>query len=172
MSELKLRLADLDDVAMLRQWDAQPHVIAAKGDEDWQWERELGYRPTWREQLIAELDGRPIGFIEIIDPSAETTRYWGEVPAGLRAIDIWIGEADCLGRGVGTQMMRQAIERCFADPTVTAILIDPLIDNAAALRFYRRLGFRFLEQRRFGDDLCAVHKLAREDYSRNSRPNT
>lgn len=41
----------------------------------------------------------------------------------LRAIDIWIGGAADLGKGYGTEMMRQAIARCFADPAVTAFLI-------------------------------------------------
>lgn len=164
MNELRLRPAGPGDLALLRRWDAEPHVIAAKGDEDWQWERELAHRPAWREQLMAELDGRPIGFVEIIDPRVEDSHYWGEVPAGLRAIDIWIGEVDCLGRGFGTRMMRLAIERCFAEAGVWAILIDPLAGNRAALRFYRRLGFRLWEMRRFGEDLCAIHRLARADY--------
>jgi RimJ/RimL family protein N-acetyltransferase len=75
--------------------------------------------------------GRPIGFVQIIDPAREESHYWGDCEPNLRAIDIWIGEADCLNKGYGTQMMRLAIERCFADPSVTAILIDPLASNTA-----------------------------------------
>jgi aminoglycoside 6'-N-acetyltransferase len=72
---------------------------------------------------------------------------------GLRAIDIWIGEEDYLGRGLGTEMMRMAISRCFADPSVVdGILIDPMASNDCARRFYERLGFRFVENRKFGDD--------------------
>jgi len=80
-------------------------------------------------------------------------------PAG--GIDSWIGEAAYLGRGFGTAMMTLAIDRCFADPTVTAILIDPLESNVRARRFYERLGFAFVERRRFGDDDCAVYRLDR-----------
>jgi aminoglycoside 6'-N-acetyltransferase len=35
-----------------------------------------------------------IGFVQIIDPAREESHYWGDAPGGLRAIDIWIGEAD------------------------------------------------------------------------------
>jgi ribosomal protein S18 acetylase RimI-like enzyme len=66
----------------------------------------------------------------------------------LRAIDIWIGEAADLGRGYGTRMMRHALERCFADPAVKAVLIDPLASNTRARRFYERLGFRCIEPMR------------------------
>jgi hypothetical protein len=46
---------------------------------------------------------------------------------------------------------------------VTAILIDPLASNVRAHRFYERLGFRFVERRRFGDDDCVVYVLDRVD---------
>jgi len=158
---ITLRSATIDDVTLLNRWDEQPHVIASDPDSDWNWRDELNRSPPWREQLIAELDGRPIGFLQIIDPKDEDGHYWGEIEAGLRAIDIWIGDAADLCRGFGTQMMQLAIERCFAHATVRAILIDPLATNTRAHRFYERLGFTFVERRMFGDDDCFVYRLAR-----------
>ncbi len=163
--KITLRIATIKDLYHLEFWDKQQHVIDADADDDWNWAFELQRFPPWREQLIAELEGRPIGFIQIIDPAEEETHYWGEVPANLRAIDIWIGEKEDLGKGYGTIMMKLAIERCFKDPEVSAILIDPLQSNLAARRFYERIGFQFLEERNFGDDHCAVYELRREDWS-------
>lgn len=158
---IELRPAGPGDLALLRRWDEQPHVVSADPNDDWEWEAELGRSPPWREQLIAELDGRPIGFVQIIDPALEETHYWGDAPPGLRAIDLWIGEAHELGKGYGTQMMRLALARCFADPGVSAVLVDPLASNVRAHRFYERLGFRFVERRRFGADECFVYRLDR-----------
>jgi len=161
---IALRPATPNDLALLRYWDEQPHVIAADPSDDWNWEVELARTPDWREQLIAELAGRPVGCVQIIDPAREDSHYWGhDVPANLRAIDIWIGEASDLGKGYGTEMMRLAIARSFADPAVTAILIDPLASNTRAHRFYERCGFRFVERRRFGSDDCHVYRLDRDD---------
>lgn len=160
-SEIVLRPAALRDLALLRHWDTQPHVRASDPNDDWAWEVELCKAPDWREQLIAERDGRSIGFIQIIDPAREESHYWGDVPAGLRAIDIWIGEERDLGKGYGTRMMQLAIARCYADPTVSAVFVDPLAGNARAHRFYERLGFRFVERRRFGQDDCFVYRLDR-----------
>jgi aminoglycoside 6'-N-acetyltransferase len=160
-----LRPATGGDLDLLRCWDRQPHVVAAKGLDDWAWEVELARSPDWREQLIAEVDGRGIGFVEIIDPVREDGHYWGDVPNTLRAIDIWIGQAADLGRGYGTRMMRLALERCFDAPSVEAVLVDPLADNPGAHRFYERLGFRFVERRRFGDDDCFVYRLDRAGYT-------
>lgn len=164
-SNLVLRPSTLADLGLLRHWDEQPQVVAADPDDDWDWEAELARTPAWREQLIAELGGRPIGVVQIIDPAQEDSHYWGEVPANLRAIDIWIGEPTELGKGYGTTMMRLALARCFGDPAVTAVLIDPLTSNTRAHRFYQRLGFKFLEHRRFGDDDCSVYGLDRATWA-------
>src|SRR5262245_58096545 len=165
MSPVRLRPATLADLELLEHWDEQPHVVASDPKDDWGWERELAFEPDWREQLVAELDGRPIGFLQIIAAEPEETRYWGDVGPGYRAIDIWIGEASDLSRGYGTAMMRLALARCFAEPGVRAVLIDPLASNTRAQRFYERLGFRFVEHRRFGDDDCCVYRLYRAEYA-------
>ncbi|BCL39973.1 GNAT family N-acetyltransferase [Nostoc sp. MS1] len=161
---INLRPATSTDLEMLRNWDEQPHVIGSDPNDDWGWEVELNLTPDWREQLIAEIDGRPIGFIQIIDPLLEDSHYWGDVKPNLRAIDIWIGEDTDLGKGYGTQMMRLALARCFALEQVTAVLVDPLATNTRVHRFYERLGFQFVEPRRFGDDDCFVYCLNRADW--------
>ncbi|WP_404783484.1 GNAT family N-acetyltransferase [Altericista sp. CCNU0014] len=161
---VKLRPATPADLALLRRWDELPHIVESDPNDDWGWEVELSRNPDWREQLIAEIDGRPIGFIQIIDPLREDSHYWGDIDPNLRAIDIWIGEEAELGKGYGTQMMQLALARCFADPLVTAVLIDPLASNTRAHRFYERLGFQFVEPRTFGDDDCFVYRLNRSDW--------
>ena len=163
-NEIQLRTATIDDLPLLEKWDEEPHVIESDPNDDWQWEIELSRSPDWREQLIAEIDGRPIGFIQIIDPALEEDHYWGDVPNHLRAIDIWIGDLNDLGKGYGTKMMNLAIEKCFAYSGVTAILIDPLASNIKAHRFYERFGFKFIEERQFGEDKCFVYRLDRVDW--------
>lgn len=162
MHKIRLREATIADLALLNHWDEQPHNIQADPNDDWEWETELRRKPEWRQQLIAELDGRPIGFIQIINPAKEETHYWGNVPENLRAIDIWIGEKEDLGKGYGTIMMQLALERCFADPAVTAVIIDPLESNVKARKFYEGIGFAFVENLQLGDDYCAIYRLTRE----------
>lgn len=162
MPIVRLRPANLGDLDLLRRWDEAPHVVESDPNDDWHWEEELAREPDWREQLVAEVDGRPIGFVQIIDPAREESHYWGlDCPPHLRAIDIWIGEADALGQGYGTRMMELALDRCFADPRVEAVIIDPLTSNTRARRFYERLGFVFVEERRFGRDDTSVYRLER-----------
>jgi len=174
-SNIVLRLATKADVSLLERWDKQPHVISATTDdpaaekafEDANWSDELASQNEHSEFRIAELNGRPIGAMQLIDPHLEVTHYWGMIRPNLRALDIWIGEPDCLSRGYGETMMRLAFQLCFADLAVTAIVIDPLTSNTRAHKFYRRLGFKPIGRQRFGDDDCLVHELTRKDW-RNS----
>jgi aminoglycoside 6'-N-acetyltransferase len=160
-----LRRAVPADVPTLRSWDDLPHVAEASGADDaFDWASEVPRDVDWREILVVEDDGRPVGAVVVIDPAREETRYWGDVPGGLRAIDVWLGPPDALGRGIGTAAMRLALARCFAAPEVRAVLIDPLVANVRAIRFYNRLGFRPVERRRFGEDDCLVMRIGREDW--------
>ncbi len=158
---LTLRAAKPEDISLLKRWDTDPVVMTSVPLEWWDWDKELSTPGDWREMFIAEDDGHAIGFVQVMNPVTDPDQYWGPVTGHVRAIDIWIGEADARNRGYGTEMMKQAIEICFADPRVTHILIDPLASNTEAHRFYERLGFRFVERRRFGDDDCFVFTLQR-----------
>lgn len=171
-SKIVLRPMTSADVPLLDRWDQQPHVIYATSDDpdqtkafgDTYWPDELARVGPDYQYYIAELRGRAIGALQIIDPHTEPTHYWGAIEPNLRAIDIWIGSADDLSHGYGTDMMRQAFRMCFADPSVTAIVIDPLTSNTRAHRFYQRLGFVAEDRRLFGDDDCLVHRLTRETW--------
>lgn len=161
---IKLRKATINDLPVLRYWDTQEHVIQSDPNDDWNWETELLHEPEWREQLMAEINGKPVGFIQIIDPAAEETHYWGDIGPGKRAVDIWIGEKENLGKGYGSEMMKMALARCFMDTRVEEVLVDPLISNSEAIRFYIRMGFRFKERRHFGEDDCGVYVIKRDEW--------
>ena len=166
---VRLRPARLDDVPTLQAWDREPHVIACSSDDDAadvafggiDWPEELAAASPVSFHLIAEVDGRPIGAMQVCDPHLEPTHYWGEIEPGLRAMDIWIGPADALSRGYGAQMMTLAINAAFADPEVKAVVIDPLNTNVDAHRFYHRLGFADVGRRMFDEDDCLVMRLDR-----------
>jgi aminoglycoside 6'-N-acetyltransferase len=180
MSEVTLRIATADDIPTLERWDLDPTVIAATtdnpdtsaafGDEnDWNENIAMHQDDVW-EHWIAEVDGRPIGAMMMCDPYREPTHYWGDVEPNLRALDIWIGEAADRGKGFGEAMMRLGVARCFANPQVTAILIDPLNSNPRAHRFYQRVGFVPVGRQVFnGEDDCLVHRLSREDWGRGKQ---
>ncbi|MBL0083025.1 MAG: acetyltransferase [Saprospiraceae bacterium] len=163
---ITLRLANAEDAEVLKYWDTQPHVMDSDPDDAWNWDSELTREPFWRKQIIAEWQGKPVGFMQIIDPKHEDTHYWGEIGEGYRAIDIWIGLAENIGKGFGTQMMTQALKMCFEEEGVREVLIDPLVSNVKAIRFYQKLGFIPVEKKYFGDDYCWVMSINAENWSK------
>ena len=172
MARVTLRRATAADIVWLERWDDEPDVVAATSDdpaatvafEGIVWADEIAAQSNLMQYYIGELDGRPIGAMQLCDPQLEPTHYWGDVAPNLRALDIWIGAAADRGQGYGAEMMRLALALCFAEPNVTAVIIDPLASNTRAHRFYRRLGFKLIDRRHFGEDDCLVFELARRDW--------
>jgi aminoglycoside 6'-N-acetyltransferase len=166
---ITLRPATRADIPLLEAWGEDADVHASSPNDDWDWAGQT-LVTEGLENLIAELDGRAIGYIQITDLARDASHYWGPHQQGLMAIDIEIGEPDMRGHGHGRAMMGLALARCFSDPTIEAVLIDPLTTNTRAIAFYRRLGFTFLENRWFDQDHCAVHILKRETYEQGNLP--
>lgn len=163
---LLLRSATIDDLSLLNKWDLDDAVNSSGGDDDnYDWEYELPRCVAWREFLIAEVDSEPVGMLVLIDALMEESHYWGEdVLPNTWAIDIWIGDQAHRSMGYGTEMMAQALRRCFMVHGASSVLIDPLQSNVRAISFYRRLGFKTVGPRRFENDDCLVLMITEDDY--------
>ena len=168
-----MRRADLADRDLLLEWDAEPDVLAAGSDAErgdhavgedadwWDWDSVLAEELDHEEVWLAIEDDGPSGIIVLLDAAKDPTRYWGDVELGTWALDIWIGRPDRRGRGLGTGMLRWAIDRCFSVHGAERILIDPLATNVRAIELYRRVGFTDVGPRMFGNDRCFVLELKR-----------
>ena len=93
-----MRPATVADQPLLERWDEDEDVTSSSGNdhidadgvyENGCWTHELAIQSAVYEYFMAEIDGRPVGAIQIIDPHREPTHYWGEIEPDLRAIDIW-----------------------------------------------------------------------------------
>ncbi len=169
MTRVRLRPAVKADIPMLQAWDEEPHVIDSDPDDDWGWDQMIEGALPGLETFVSEVEGRPVGVVQVLDTQRDPSRYWGETGPGFRAIDIWIGPRDALGQGFGTAMMREALAMCFSEASVHTVLVDPLTTNTDAIRFYQRIGFSFLENRWFGDSHCAVHLITRRTFETSKR---
>ncbi|MEY4130731.1 MAG: hypothetical protein RLZZ31_855 [Actinomycetota bacterium] len=163
---VQLRLATIDDLDDLLAWDRDPDVAFSGGDDDsYDWAFEINRSVNWQEILIATENQRPIGVVVVLNAAQEESHYWGtDVAADTWAIDIWIGSNADRSKGFGTQMIEAALDRCFNQHQAITVVIDPLIVNEKAIRFYRRIGFHEVGMRRFGDDDCLVMKITRTEH--------
>jgi aminoglycoside 6'-N-acetyltransferase-1b/aminoglycoside 6'-N-acetyltransferase-2 len=91
-------------------------------------EREFGYVQTYKVGSYPE-------YAAVIDVDREA---WG--------IDIFIGEDDCRGRGLGTAALRLFVERLvFNRPGGETAVIAPNPENHRAIRSYEKAGFEHLK---------------------------
>jgi aminoglycoside 6'-N-acetyltransferase-1b len=133
---------------MLYEWLLRPHVAA--------WWGEVGslaqvveefeplVAPGGRDRAYLALEGsREIGYIQSYVVKDAGEGWWpGEQDPGARGIDQFLSDADQLGRGLGTRMIRGFLARLFADPEVTRVQTDPSPQNPRAIRCYEKAGFR------------------------------
>lgn len=145
---LSFRPLEMTDLPMLHEWLCRPHV-----SEWWQpsptlAEVEEGFAPMTdtghdtTRGYIALAGGRPIGFIQCYVVMDSEGGWWeDETDPGARGIDQFLANADQLGIGLGSAMVRAFVDRLFEDPQVTQVQIDPSPDNARAIRSYEKAGF-------------------------------
>jgi aminoglycoside 6'-N-acetyltransferase-1b len=146
---IEFRPLALSDLSMLHEWFSRPHVREWWGAPDTPTGIEAEYAPVIartvpHEAFIALRDGQPIGFIQLYVPAATHDDGWwlDEHDPTVRGIDQFLADADQLGQGLGTAMVRAFVDRLFQDPSVTRIQTDPDPRNARAIRSYEKAGFR------------------------------
>jgi len=109
-------------------------------------EIERKYRPRTREDaavpvFMIEHEGRPVGVVQYqaVCADSDCRRF---LPDGNGyEIDIFIGEADERGKGIGRQAVELMAEVLFEEKGADALVMCPLRENVRAVRCYRKCGF-------------------------------
>ena len=127
------------DLPMVGAWREQPHVIEWWGEPSLEPETEKRSDPRIA-MWIVEQDGRPFAFIQDYDVHGWDPHPFSYLPKGSRGMDLYIGEADMVGRGHGSRFLRQHVEHLFSQG-VPAAGADPHPQNIRARRAYEKAGF-------------------------------
>lgn len=142
-----LRAVEEADLALLRRWLREPHLVEWWGDPaEALAEIRAALDDVATEPLIAELDGRPIAYLQNYDPHLEDDHPYADQPFGTLGIDLSIGPPEMLGLGHGSALLAQFAEALFEEGA-PRVVIDPHPANARAIRAYEKAGFRHLEER-------------------------
>lgn len=142
MSNVQLSAFNRDrDLQTLEPWLHSTHVARWWGDPE-QALAAVGQHPASMAALIT-LDQRPVGYLCWQTPSVEELSAAGldDLPNDITDIDIMIGEADALGRGVGPEALSQLLAK-FRAQGVQVVGMATCVANERALRAYDKAGFR------------------------------
>lgn len=145
---------------LLLKWLKTPHV-RAYWDADVQWTPELiqekydsyskGYKlekgiPKKIQAYIIFMDEEPIGYIQLYNAyDFPRSKPLIGLPENLAALDIFIGEVECLGKNLGSKALQLFLET-IADPHYCNVLVDPEKRNIAAIKAYEKAGFKKIIQ--------------------------
>lgn len=177
-SRIGFRPVTAADYKLLDDWLHSPHWREWWGEPA----TELGYirdmvegRDTTRPFLFL-LDGVPAGYIQVwtiadhlLEPWLGEAPWMTKVPADSVGVDISIGEAAGLSRGLGSTVVRLFAEQLGAEGHAT-ILIDPDMKNLRAIRAYQKAGFEKLivSRESSGDGETLIMKFAPDGTSDES----
>jgi aminoglycoside 6'-N-acetyltransferase len=130
---IRLRPADRADKPRLVEIRRQPEVYQHwRGGDD----LEAAVEEDFAEdtvQYVIELDDRVVGWIQWEAEEDPDYRH--------ASMDIYV-DARVHGRGVGTDAVRTLARHLIAEHGHHRLTIDPAAHNEAAIRCYRKVGFR------------------------------
>jgi aminoglycoside 6'-N-acetyltransferase len=138
---LGFRPLTADDLPLLLAWLSKEHVKQWWNDGDDTLEkvvRNYGEQEKGLERFILLLSDesgeKPIGYFQ----------YY-LLPDGSIGIDQFIGEEECINRGVGTNAVQIFVEMIMREHKPASIILDPSPENKRAIRCYEKVGFKHYE---------------------------
>lgn len=144
------------DLPLMHKWFNTPHV------SEW-WEIDGNKMPsleTVRKHYLPRIkgndpvdcyliihDGKPIGMVQsckMDDFPAEKANF--DLDRSCAGIDICIGEADYVHRGLGSTIIRKFLkEILFEKYDIDCCIVDPSVKNEIAIKTYNKAGFKYLK---------------------------
>ncbi|WP_312030479.1 GNAT family N-acetyltransferase [Actinomycetospora sp. TBRC 11914] len=152
--EVTFRPVTVDDFGLLARWLAEPHVARWWAHETTPEAVERDFGPTARgeepnEDLIASVDGRPLGLCQrsfwhaYPDEVAEYAPFV-LVPPDAMTIDYLVGDPADVGQGLGTAIVRAlAADTLAVHQDCGQLLVPVAAGNVASQRVLLRAGFVF-----------------------------
>ena len=130
-----------DDLPVIRRWLETPEVARWWGVPDEQYALVSGDldHPDM-DQFMVALGDQPFGYIQCYALSTWNQGF-GPQPQTTRGIDQFIGEPNMIGRGHGSDFIRQFTDGLLASG-IPRVVTDPDPDNVRAVRAYARAGFQ------------------------------
>ena len=135
---IKIRATEPTDFDAIRETMAQPFAYAGTLQVPMpsaeMWRKRLAELPAGDHSLVAEVDGKVVGNIGL--HAIQKTRRRAHVAAiGMAVHDAW------QGKGVGSALMKAAVDLADNWLQFTRIELTVYTDNVAALALYKKFGF-------------------------------
>lgn len=174
--DITFRPVSRSDLPMLSDWMETAHWRKWWGDPD----EELGFirdmidGKDTTQPFVFEVGGEPLGYIQYWFVGEHQTETWAtdnpwlmEFSPETIGVDLSIGPADRLSRGLGSTALRE-FARARVEDGYRTIIIDPDPGNDRAIRAYEKAGFRPIERLRgkYADVHLMQYELNEQELNR------
>jgi len=140
------------DYAALQRWLSDPRVLEFYEGRDQAFDLARVMRDFDPAAAAAEGEtpclifhkGWAAGYLQFypLRSVADYAEYGLPNTANVWAMDLFLGQPELWGRGLGTQLLKTFSAWLFASTPAAALVVDPHADNARAVRAYEKAGFR------------------------------
>lgn len=136
------------DYALLARWLTDERVLAFYEGRDNPFPIER-VREKYAPRVLAEekvvpcimeYEGHPIGYLQFYP--ADPAEYSFDGHGKIYALDLFIGEPQYWGRGIGSRFVCLLVDHLFQQLGADWVLIDPHVNNERAIRAYEKCCFR------------------------------
>lgn len=117
--------------------------------------KEIDRNTTMTQHWIGYDDDKPFVYLltsNIFKQSENEYSKYSETDGPLMTLDIFICDAQYLGKGLASHVIKQFLTSQFSD--MAEIFIDPEIRNARAVHVYQKVGFQIV-----GEFIAAWHPV-------------
>jgi aminoglycoside 6'-N-acetyltransferase len=148
--DIEFRAFAEDDLPQVFMWLRKPHVskwYAAAPDTFAEVAAKYGPRTmegNTVRSFIVVADGRDVGYIQAYSIE-DFPEYASDIGAerGVAGIDVFLGEADAVGRGIGSQVIRRFVDEVvFRGDGALACVAGPAEGDLGSIRAFEKAGFR------------------------------
>ena len=136
--EYDFRRVKIDDLPLLLEWQARPHVCEWWVSDNPYDHKELADPRVSR--WIVSMHKSPFAFMQDYTVHGWDDHHFAQLPKGARGIDQYIGDPKMIGIGHGTAFIGARMKVLFENGT-PVIATDPHPDNKRAIAVYKKLGF-------------------------------
>lgn len=140
------------DLRLMHRWLSDPYLVqiwlngkpASYSDIEKKYlPRIQGREPT--DPYLIACNDMPVGYVQsyLWKDYPETSKYFEPEERNASSLDIFIGEPEYRGKGLGPMILRSFLESVvFRKYNADTCMITPLAENTRAIRAYEKAGFR------------------------------
>lgn len=146
LGEFGFRTVTKEDFALLHRWLNEPHVAewwdgpVTLAEVFEKYQRKL--RESWQQCYIVVCDDQPRGYMGVYRAAEVGNGWWPNAEANTVGIDAFVGDAECVSRGLGARFVGAFTDWLLARPGIEKVITDPSPANFRAVRCFEKAGFR------------------------------